>query len=328
LIYSAAIAIYYWFIQSRSEPLAKYMKLLLFSAIITVAFGCSVEPETDVGYSPTEHARIAFGGRLFDMWYDDIDTVFVPDDPETDEVDGTGGPNGNGTLNDAYGDVVANNGHNYRFKNLLGWDMRGAAGIYGTDYQNKPYILSGGPVSAQYADQTREQWIEHISNGFGRLPAYGEVLSNEQIAALVDYMLAVRDRRLPHPDDLYALSTSAPKGFILNSGGDAQNGHALYQEKCADCHGDDATEILFDDGEQTLGMHARYYGYAIAMITLAGEPGSEMGPQLAPGLSTTEQTQALLDLLAAMCDRSRYPRGAASDPEVPDYDPRCGDYLQ
>jgi mono/diheme cytochrome c family protein len=308
---------------------ANYQKIILSICASSAALlSCSVEPETATGFSPEEHSRIAFGGRLFDMWYDDIDTDFVPDDPETVAVDGSGGPNGNGTLNDAYGDLVANNGHDYRFKNLLGWDMRGAAGIYGTDYQNKSYILSGGPLSALYEEVGREEWIEHMKNGFGRLPAYGDVLSDEQVASLVDYMLAVRDRRLPHPDDLYTLATDAPKGFILQPGGNAQRGHALYEEKCADCHGADATKILFDDGEQTLGMHARYYGYAIAMITLAGEPGSEMGPQLSPELSTTEQTQTLLDLLAALCDRNQYPRGAASDPEIPDNDLRCGEYLR
>jgi hypothetical protein len=75
-------------------------------------------------------------------------------------------------------------------------------------------------------------------------------------------------------------------------------------------------------------MHARYYGYAIAMITLAGEPGSEMGPQLSPELTAAAQTQTLLDLLAALCDRDAYPRGDASDPELPDNDPRCREYLR
>lgn len=290
--------------------------------------GCN--QQSTVASSPATEARdhLAFGGRLFDMWYDDIDTNFIPDDADTPEVDGQGGPNNNGTLNNVNGIPIANNAHDYRFKNLLGWDMRGAAGIYGTDHQNKPYILPNGPLSPEFASTNRQQWINRISNGTELLPAYSEVLDDAQIATLVDYMLAVRDRRLPHPDDLYTLSSSAPKGFILNTGGDAAAGHEFYQSTCAGCHGDDATAILFDGGEQTLGMHARYYGYAIAMITLAGEPGSEMGPQLAPELFAPQQTQQLLNLLAALCDRTRYPRGNATDPEVPDGDPRCREYLR
>ncbi len=314
--------------------MATYQKLFISISILfaIVLQSCMINTETGQNVSAEsvaqEHERIAFGGRLFDMWYDDIDTTFVPDDPDTDAVDGSGGPNGNGTLNDSNGGVIANTGHDYRFKNLLGWDMRGAKGIYGTDYQNKPYILPDGPLSPAYLDDSRSQWIDRVSNGFGKLPAYGSVLSTTQIAALVDYMLAVRDRQLPHPDDLYALASDSPKGFVLASGGDAEQGHKFYQKQCADCHGEDAAAILFDGGEQTLGMHARYYGYAIAMITLAGEPGSEMGPQLEPGLTAAEQNQVLLNLLAALCDRGRYPRGDATDPEVPDGDLRCGNYLR
>ena len=141
-------------------------------------------------------------------------------------------------------------------------------------------------------------------------------------------MLAVRAGRLPHPDDLYAISTDAPKGFILAPGGDASRGHIFYTAQCAECHGGDGTAIIFDNGEQSLGQHARYYGYAVAMIALSGEPGSDMGAEQALNLEPDEQAATLLDLLAALCDRERYPPGAATDPDVPDNDPRCGAYLR
>jgi mono/diheme cytochrome c family protein len=262
------------------------------------------------------------------MWYDEIDVDFVPDNADTPELDGRGGPNGNGTLNDGNGELIPNTGHNYRLKNLLGWDMRGNAGIYGERYQNKAYILPTGPLSPEHADATAAEWIRTLEKGNAVMPAYGTVFDRTDIAALVDYMLAVRDGLLPHPDDLYHLSTDAPKGFVLNAGGDTTRGHTFYMERCAACHGIDATKIIFDDGEQSLGMHARYYGYAIAMIAIAGEPGSEMGPQLDAGQNAAQQTQTLLDLLAALCDRERYPRGAATDPDVPDNDLRCGAYLR
>lgn len=275
-----------------------------------------------------EHDRFAFGGRLFDMWYDDIDTRFVPDDSETPEIDGAGGPNGDGTLNRADGAPLANNGHDYRLKNLLGWDLRGAAGIYGDDYQAKAFIVATGPLSPEHADASRDFWIERVTNGGGGVPAYGDVLDADQIAALVDYMLAIRDGALPHPDTLYALSMKSPNGFVLAPGGEAARGHAFYDAQCAECHGADAAKFLFDNGEQTLGQHARYYGYAVTMITLAGEPGSDMGPQLPPGLSAAEQTKLLLDLMAALCDRQHYPATGATDPDVPDGDIRCGAYLR
>lgn len=79
--------------------------------------------------SADEFERITFGGRLFDRWYDEIDADFVPDDSKTPEVDGRGGPNGNGTVNGADGRPIANTGHDYRLKNLFGWDMRVAPGV-------------------------------------------------------------------------------------------------------------------------------------------------------------------------------------------------------
>ncbi len=322
----------------RGRKVRNILRWLWFVIVAALTLGACAPADDPVVATPpapavdddvaAEHVRIAFGGRLFDMWYDEVDTGFTPDDPRTPAVDGTGGPNGDGTLNGADGQPIANTGHDYRLKNLFGWDLRGDAGIYGRAFQAKEFILPSGPLSPQHAAASRAQWIGRMTDGERGLPAYGDVLNAAAIEALVDYMLAVRDGLLPHPDDLYVLSTDAPKGFILAAGGDAARGREFYQAQCAECHGDDATKILFDNGEQTLGMHARYYGYAIAMITLAGEPGSEMGPQLTAGLTAAEQTTTLLDLLAALCDRTRYPRGAASDPDVPDDDPRCREYLR
>lgn len=310
---------------------------LVAGCLLQLLLGCSppdagtlaeVQTGNAAGGAALQHMRLAYGGRLFDMWYDESTTTFAPDDPATPEADGRGGPNGNGTLNNAAGEPVANNGHDYRLKNLFGWDMRGAAGIYGTDYQNKPFVLAEGPLSPALAGLNRDAWIRRITAGTDAQPAFGSVLSEAEISALVDYMLGVRDRTLPHPDDLYELSTVAPQGFVLRPGGNALLGQRFYAARCAECHGEDGTAVLFDGGEQSLGQHARYYGYAIAMITLAGEPGSTMGPQLAAGLSTAQQTQRLLDLLAALCDRQRYPSGGATDPDVPDGDARCGAYLR
>jgi len=301
----------------------------LAGSLVLAGCGSPRGPEAGANQrGDADFERITFGGRLFDMWYDDIDTDFVPDDPDTPTLDGQGGPNGNGTLNDADGRPIPNNGHSYRLKNLFGWDMRGDAGIYGANYQAKEFILPSGPLSPQHADASREDWIRRVTNGDGGLPAYGDVMNAIQIEALVDYMLAVRDGDLPHPDGLYRLSADAPMGFVLVPGGNTARGHAFYDAQCAECHGADSTKVMFDNGEQSLGQHGRYYGYAVAMITLAGEPGSEMGPQLAAGLSADEQTQTLLDLLAALCDRTRYGIGPATDPDVPDGDARCGDYLR
>ncbi|MDH3511768.1 MAG: hypothetical protein OER85_13020 [Gammaproteobacteria bacterium] len=311
------------------ETTMRRMWRIGFILIVGGLCACAPDNGPDEGdMSAQEFERITFGGRLFDMWYDDVAADFVPDNPETPEVDGRGGPNGNGTLNGADGKRIANTGHDYRFKNLYGWDMRGDAGIYGHDYQAKPWVLPTGPLSPKHARASRSQWIARVTKGEGRLPAYGSVMSPAEIEALVDFILAVREGRLPRPAGLYQLASDAPNGFVLAPGGDAERGRQFYDAECAECHGADATKIIFDNGEQSLGQHARYYGYAVAMITLSGEPGSEMGAEASLNLSAAEQTATLLDLLAALCDRERYPRGAGTDPDVPDGDPRCGTYLR
>lgn len=283
--------------------------------LCTGAAGCSGAPEP----------ATAYGGRLFDKWYQETGSDFLPDDPDTPEADGQGGPNGDGTLNDRNGNPVLNNGHNYRFKNLFGWDLLAGSGIYGAAYQGKEYVLAAGPGNDA---EPAPVWMKRIEEGWNDLPAFGSVLTRAQIAALVDFMLAMRDGSVPGPTDLWELSADSPKGFVMKTGGIAERGHIFYRENCAGCHGVDAAEILFDDGTQTLGQHARYYGYAVAIITMNGEPGSQMGPQLPTGQDKAQQVQALLDLIAALCDRERYGTGDATDPDVPDGDIRCGDYLR
>ncbi len=291
------------------------MRFILTTALGMLLFAASPLPAGDL-YT---------GGRLFDNWYAEIDADFVPDNPDTPELDGRGGPNGNGTLNDANGQAIPNTGHSYRLKNLLGWDLRGNAGIYGADYQAKAFILANGPLND---GSGRADWVLRLARGGQGVPAYQDVLSFAQIGSIIDFMFAVRNGTLPHPDTLWQLSTQSPKGFVMNTGGDAERGRRFYAAQCAYCHGDDATAILFDDGTQSLGQHSRYYGYAIAMKALSGDPGSDMGPQLPAWLSPTEQSQLLLDLVAALCDRERFGVGAATEPDVPDGDPRCGAYLR
>src|SRR5687768_10731157 len=69
------------------------------------------------------------GGRLYDDLFRELKLDFVADNPKTPEIDGKGGPFGNGTLPDADGKPMLNTGHDYRLKNLLGWDLHGASGI-------------------------------------------------------------------------------------------------------------------------------------------------------------------------------------------------------
>jgi mono/diheme cytochrome c family protein len=262
---------------------------------------------------------------LFDNWIKETKAAFTPDNPDTPALDGAGGPFGNGTLADAQGKPLANSGHNYRFKGLFGWDLRGADGINGPTFRDKPAVLLPNVLTNT---DSRDVWISRLTRGEDAIPAYGSVLSAAQIEALVDFMLGVRDGKLPRPDDLFSLTTRATGGYALVPGGDATRGHALFAATCAECHGADGGAWLFDEGQHSLGTLARSEGYEVWLKVLNGQPGSTMGPQLDPNLTRDQQVGALRDLQAALCDRARYPRGKASQEDVADDDPRCGAALR
>jgi mono/diheme cytochrome c family protein len=277
--------------------------------------------------APAHHAEPTpgFGGRLFDNWYKELHADFVPDDPATPHADGKGGPFGNGTLPDASGAPILNTGHDYRLKKLLGSDLRGNDGIDGTDYAHRAYVLVPDLLAN---DEPREVWIARFERGEDAIPAYGSVLSRAQIEAVVDFMLAVRDRKLPQASDLLTLSAETPGWYVLKEGGDATHGHALYAEKCASCHGADGTAIAIDHGEYSLGTLARRQGSGLWLKVLNGQPGSPMQAQLSHASSRAELLGSLRDLAAALCDRARYPRGATGTEDVSDGDPRCAAYLR
>jgi mono/diheme cytochrome c family protein len=270
-------------------------------------------------------AAPGFGGRLFDSWSKELRTDFVPDDPKTPELDGRGGPFGNGTLADASGAAMANPGHDYRFKKLFGSDLRGKDGIDGAAYADKAHVLV--PDLLQNHD-AREQWVARLEHGEDAIPAYGSVLSRAQIEAVVDFLLAVRDGKLPQPADVLSLSAGTPGFYVLAEGGDAQRGHALFGETCAGCHGADGTALAIDDGEFSLGTIARLEGASTWLKVLSGQPGSSMHAQLPLERPRSELAQSLRDLGAALCDRTRYPQGQSSTPDAADGDPRCGSYLR
>ncbi len=265
------------------------------------------------------------GGRLFDHWVRELGADFVPDNPATPEADGHGGPFGNGTLPDAEGNPMLNTGHDYRLKNLFGWDLRGADGIYGPEYRNKPHVLL--PDLMQNTDP-REVWVARLENGEDAIPAYGKVLTRPQIEAIVDFLLGVRDGALPRPEDLFTLKKDSPSSYALVDKGDAARGHAHYAQTCAGCHGEDGTKFLLGGDKYSLGIVMRTEAYETWVKILSGQAGSSMHAQIPSTATREEATQILQDLNAATCDRTVYPRGAATAEDVPDNDPRCGSHLK
>lgn len=265
------------------------------------------------------------GGRLFDNWAAELGVEFVPDDPATPALDGKGGPFGNGTLPKSDGTPMANPGHNYRLKNLFGWDLRGGEGIYGASYLNKPQVLLPDLLKNT---ESRETWTQRLAKGEDAIPAYGTVLDAAQIDALVTFLLEVRDGKLPQASDLFTLTTKEQGNYALVPGGDITRGHEVFAQTCARCHGSDGTKGAIDEGDFSLGSFMRQEAYETWLKVLSGHPGSAMRGQLEATLTRAQKAALLRDLHAALCDRTRYPKGASTEPDVADGDARCGAYLR
>jgi hypothetical protein len=275
--------------------------------------------------SATQSGPDVRGGRAYDQWRADGSAKpFRPDDAKTQGVaDGEGGPSGDGTLSTKQGPLL-NTGHDYRLKSLHGWDLRGKAGIYGPKYMNKPYVLARDWLSNE---QSEAEIAALLCEGDDEQPALCAVLERSAVDAIAAFIVGVRDGKLPRPEQIFELSEGTPGNYRLVTGADPARGRQLYADRCVGCHGTSGTAILFDEGEYTLGSHARQKAYEDWLKILNGHPGSAMGRQ-ARGPDGTAMASEIRDLLAALCDRQSFPATGASVPDVADGDPRCGGYLR
>ena len=265
----------------------------------------------------------ARGGRLYDNWRAEKGlTSFVPDAVGTAALDGQGGPNQNGTLNDSSGRPMANTGHDYRLKNLFGWDLRGSEGIYGSSFERKPYVLARNLLADTRPASELREWL---GKGDATLPAFGDVLDADDLDDLVAFLIKMRDRQLAHPGSIFALDPKSPKHYVLAAGGDPERGRERYAISCADCHGEDGRNMTIDE-TQSLGSMSRASAYEVWFKMLNGQPGTDMRRQILDS-SAPDQERAILDVLAALCDRQTFPAMAGAR-DVPDADPRCSSYLK
>ncbi|HYO95340.1 MAG TPA: hypothetical protein VER33_12550 [Polyangiaceae bacterium] len=304
-----------------ATPLLALLTLITSLGAACARPGAVAQSGSSADRAPLDTAS-ARGGRLYDNWAAEkrLGATFVPDNAKTPELDGKGGPNGNGTLNDRNGQALPNRGHDYRLKNLFGWDLRGADGIYGAAYQAKPYVL---PTNLLLSTRSQAELSAWLKQGDVNVPAYGSVLDDAELESLAGFIVAVRDRKLPHPDDFFRLSARAPKNYELMAGGDSELGKSYYGDRCAGCHGPSGVKVTIDDTE-SVGSLGRSSAYEVWLKLLNGHPGSKMGPQVHAG-DGRDQARTILNLLGALCDRSAFP---PLDPkhDAPAADARCAAY--
>jgi mono/diheme cytochrome c family protein len=304
---------------TKKKSMKKKLHALLACTLLAACTGVDEQVDTDSSSELSKY-DLARGGRLFDKWYADssFHATFSPGSK--------GGPFGDGELADVDGTPFPNTtGHNYRLKSFFGWDLRGTAGIYGSDYADKSYALPIDLLAQPHSHAELAAWFESGGDG---LPAYGDVLSSDQIDDMAAFVVAMRTGLLPRASDIWALSDTAPGRYTLLPGGDLEAGHEAYASTCAACHGVDGTHELIDGGEYTLGTFVRQKAYEAWFKVLVGHPGSKMASQVPEGLSAKEQAAWILNVFAALCDRDAYPATGASEEDVEDGDPRCGEYLR
>lgn len=312
-----------------------------FVALLPLAFGlpfaaCSAAaPPVSTGPAPAATPASATAGerptpddargaRLYDNWRaeKELGSAFTPDSTKTPELDGSGGPDENGTLRDGNGQPLANTGHDYRLKNLFGWDLRGAEGVYGPAYQKKAYVLAHNLLTDRRSVSELREWL---AKGSDTLPAFGAVLDAKDLDDLVAFIDKTRRGELAGPAAIFRLDAAAPKGFVLNTGGDAARGKERFAKTCARCHGADGRAVAVDETE-SVGSVSRSSGYEVWFKILHGQPGTTMDRQVTEA-DPAAQSAAILDLFAALCDRTAFPALAGSE-DVNDGDARCGTYLR
>lgn len=266
------------------------------------------------------------GGRLYDSWRTErkLSSTLTFDVPGTPELDGKGGPNGNGTLNDGLGRPMPNTGHDYRLRSFFGWDLRGKQGLSGPAHHAEPHVLKRNLLEDTRSPAEIRRWLEQ---GDEQLPAYGQVLTGQDLDDLTAFLVQSREGKLARPEQVFQLDASAPGGYRLRAGADAARGAELFDLACSGCHGDDGRKLPFDAGH-TLGTHARTRAYEAWFKIQNGLAGSPMLGQIAAETGA-EAAQTVLDLLATLCDRQQFPgRDFVGVEDVPDGDPRCGKYLK
>ncbi|MBX3231801.1 MAG: c-type cytochrome [Labilithrix sp.] len=276
------------------------MKTRLWMILFGGMVACAAAPRSDgpaapAASAPAPEPRRAYdtarGGRLFDKW--------------TAETKRTGAEPA-------------------RMKDLFGWDLRGQKGMYGPEHMNKKNAL---PVDLLSWEGDVAAVAARLARGGDGVPAYAPALTPPELENVAALIVAMRDGELPRADQVLTLTSPAAKDYALATGGDAARGKALFAERCANCHGADGTKFLLDDGAYSLGSHARQKAYEDWFKILNGQPGSAMERQV-KGASAAEMRKELLDLLTALCDRTAFPKGAATAADVPDADPRCGAALR
>jgi len=209
--------------------------------------------------APTEDWEIGFGGRLYDSWYEAIDT----EEPEK--------------THPAYPAAGKQEGAStWRCKECHGWDYKGKDGAYakGSHFTGIKGISERvGDDPLQIAALLRAAPHNYTE----------EIIPDEALKRLALFVT-----RGQHETDWYIDSASK------RARGDAAKGERLYQNICAACHGFDGRAINFKDTDnpEYIGTVASENPWETLHKVRNGQPGIPM-----PAMRIL-QLQDLVDIVA------------------------------
>ena len=218
---------------------------------------------------------------------------------------------------------IAAAGDFYRCKQCHGWDRLGRKGAYinrapkagkrpnvsrvnlalaaKTDSPEELFARIASPRVPRPADFDPKTYDPATENPAGDLmPAFGKIFTEGEIWDIVKFL----KENAYDTTALYDLKTEGtyPTGVVsyaeLGRDGDAPVGRTVFEDKCADCHGDDGLEI--DLGGKSVGQFLRTKAYEVHHKVGFGQLGSAMGP-------TKLSPEKMKNLYKALADETAFP---------------------
>lgn len=215
----------------------------------------------------------------------------------------------------------------YRCKSCHAWDGLGNAASYAnrtgqsTGKSTRPDVAAVN-LRSTAVSATHQELYDLISHDGARVidaadnthPEYSEVLTSEQIWNIVKFM----KEEWAKPGDLYDLATTGavmhwdystdPATLVspeltfsdIGKDGNAANGDAIFEAKCAGCHGNDGNQIEVG-GKTGVGQFVRQKPHEAWFKAKFGEAGTGMMPGL------VSETSDLKDLYKALTNTTAYP---------------------
>jgi len=218
---------------------------------------------------------------------------------------------------------IAAAGDFHRCKQCHGWDRLGSKGAYisrapktgirpnvsrvnlaraaTTDSPEKLFARIASPRNPRPADFDPKTYDPATENPAGDLmPAYGKIFTEAEIWDIVKFL----KENAYDTTALYDLKTEGtyPTGSVscaeIGRDGDAKAGRTIFEDKCADCHGDDGLEI--DLGGKSVGQFLRTKAYEVHHKVGLGQLGSSMKP-------TKLSPEEMKNLYKALTDETAFP---------------------